>query len=195
MSAPYAHNPLDVTDVATSNSSPYIITRSSVFKVGSYEAWQAFDHAVGYNMWATQNTQAIPEWIKIDLGSGVSKSISSYTITGDPEGVFNPKTWTLQGSEDDIAWDILDSQTNYNLGDRKMHTFTLPAPSDKYRYFILYITVKTIFSNYLAVSELELIGAPEPPSATKTIGIKIGDLFVNKISVLESDGWKNGRIN
>lgn len=194
MSEPYAHNPLDITDVATSNNSPYTITRSSVFS-GDYEAWKAFDHTVGYNMWATQNTPAIPEWIKIDLGSGVSKSISSYTITGDPEGSFNPKTWTLQGSEDDIAWDILDSQTNYNLGDGKMHTFTLPAPSDKYRYFILYITVKTIDSNYLVIAELELIGSPTPPSTSKTINTRLGDLYAQNIQVLSPTGWTKGKIN
>lgn len=195
MSAPYAHNPLDVTDVATSNSSPYIVTRSSVFS-GDYEAWKAFDHTIGYSGWFTQNTFSTSEWLKIDMGAGNGKSISSYTITGDPEQSFNARTWKLQGSNDDSEWTDLDTQTNYTgLDDGLMNTFNLPSPSNTYRYFMLYITAKSSSVSYLAIAELELIGSGGSGATTKTINIRLGDLYAQNIQVLSPTGWTKGKIN
>lgn len=34
-----------------------------------------------------------------------------------------------------------------------------------------------------------------PPSSEKTIGIKMGSLFVNKINILTGSGWTEGKIN
>lgn len=34
-----------------------------------------------------------------------------------------------------------------------------------------------------------------PPSSEKTIGIKMGNLFVNKVNILTGSGWTEGKIN
>lgn len=65
------------------------------------------------NGWIT-NGGALPQWIKIEFPQAVT--LKSYAIV--PWYVDNypsrtPKTWTLEGSNDDAAWTTLDTQTNF----------------------------------------------------------------------------------
>lgn len=177
--ASYSHNELDITSAPqTSNSSPLVTSASSVFNASIY-AWQAFDHAIGIgHNWASIDSTTAYEWLKVDLGSGVQKSISAYTISimGLGEYRFSPTTWKMQGSNDNSSWDDLDSQTNVLFSDNEMKTFTLSSPSAPYRYFRLYITAKRTPSRYCGVGELELIGA-ESSSSTLLGAKKISNIF------------------
>jgi hypothetical protein len=72
-----------------------------------------------------------------------------------------PMDFTLKGSNNDSTWNTLDTQTGINWIDNtnQMKTFTLGATSSVYRYFLLDITDNDGAAGYLAIGELELLGA------------------------------------
>ena len=178
--ADYVHNELDLTPQMSANNvpSPNVISASSSY--GSMPPWRAFSHVVAPygNCWATSG--AASGWLKFDFGSGNTGEACTYTITcGDGTNLTRaPKTWTLQGSNNDSDWDVLDTQTNVpswtTLGE--MRTYSISAPSE-YRYYKLNITASQ-GGGYLTVGEVELIG--EPTSYYISGYVKEGVVSVNR---------------
>lgn len=76
------------------------------------------------------NTGTPITWVKFDFGSGVYKKFTGYKwYTANDEISRDPVSWTIQGSNDDINWITLDTQTNYNVSTTRnvqVGTFTLP---------------------------------------------------------------------
>jgi hypothetical protein len=133
------------TPQMTSNSSPspFVIFASSTAG-GNNEPWRAFDRnitpatLVGWSAASGQLTGSIGA----DFGSGNSVVIDAYDIVGYNQSVYNPRNWTLEGSNDSITWTVL-------------HTVTQPAPigasatysvgsignTTAYRYYRINITL------------------------------------------------------
>jgi hypothetical protein len=155
--ASYSHNADDFTPLMTSNSapSPNVASASSEYQLAYY----AFDHAVApvnNKSWIANNVKT--GWLKFDFGSG--KTVVKYTLSNDAHSLVNraPKTWTLQGSNNDADWDTLDTQTNVAVWtSQEMRTYDISSP-DSYRYYKLDITANQGVT-YLTVGELELIGS------------------------------------
>jgi hypothetical protein len=165
--ATYTHDALDITTIMTANNlpSPMVASASSELSA-DYAAWRAFDHLsstdVSLERWTASSTAATG-WLKIDLGSGNEKALTGYTISENAGvGRINcPMDFTLKGSNNDSTWNTLDTQTGINWIDNtnQMKTFTLGATSSVYRYFLLDITDNDGAAGYLAIGELELLGA------------------------------------
>jgi len=83
-------------------------------------------------------------------------NITKYTITA-PEDTRDPEDWTLQGSNDDIAWDVVDTVTGQSFATGEKKTFTCDTPGN-YRYYLLDVT-KLNGTLFLRISEIELIVA------------------------------------
>lgn len=58
-----------------------------------------------------QNGNSTPCWCKYDLGAGVVKKGRKYTITLSKYGSNCPSAWIFQGSNNNVNWDTLDSQS------------------------------------------------------------------------------------
>jgi hypothetical protein len=106
------------TPQMTSNSSPspFVIFASSTAG-GNNEPWRAFDRGVtpGTGVgWSAASGQLTGS-IGVDFGSGNSVVIDAYDIVGYNQVIYNPRNWTLEGSNNNISWNIL-------------HTVTLPTP-------------------------------------------------------------------
>jgi hypothetical protein len=96
------------------------------------------DLADGYNhVWFSET--GAPAWLKYDYGLGNSKRISKYTLISTiPDR--SPKSWTLEGSNNDMDWSILDTRTNVAAWlTGVVRSFTLEN-SNLYRYYKLNIT-------------------------------------------------------
>jgi hypothetical protein len=94
-----------------------------------------------------------PQWIKFDLGAGVTKIPTKYTIYAIASAGYNPKSWTFDGSNDNSNWTTMDTQTNIsNWATSSYRTFTF-SNTTAYRYLRLYITLEQ-GANYVAIFEM-----------------------------------------
>ena len=94
-------------------------------------------------------------WVKVDLAE--IRHVNSYTMRGrDDDTSFSYKSWTFEGSNDDLNWTVLDSpQEQTNWGSGEVRVFDIPASA--YRYFRWNITNNN-GGVHSCAQELELIG-------------------------------------
>lgn len=156
----YVHNEKCVTPAMTTYDSPAPVVISAKVQHPSYPSWKAFDQsniaaAAGYLGAAS----SLPIWLKSDLGSGVSKKVKEYTVSCYQSAVRCPKDWTLEGSNNDADWDVLDTVTGeigWAGNTNEMYSYTVDSPG-YYRYYQLNVSANNGDTFYLAVGELELI--------------------------------------
>ena len=126
-------------------------TASASSTYSGLSANSAFDNKSS-TYWTNNN--ALPAWIKYDFGSGVQKTWVSYGVVGGSQLNYDPKTWKLQGSNNDTDWDDLDSQTGITLTNRQcINWYTIASPA-AYRYYRLYVTVTYSGGNYVSMQQL-----------------------------------------
>ena len=80
----------------------------------TYTAAMAFDNGgnVGTSRWLAQGNQLPNVWISYDFTQPIE--ITNYTIQSQSFRYEEraPKDWTLQGSNDNSSWTIVDTQSN-----------------------------------------------------------------------------------
>jgi hypothetical protein len=141
----------------TSNSvpSPYVARASSYYV--TLPPYKAFNNSVsGSAYWVTNGTST--GYLQIDLGDGNTHKCASYAIQVNtvPEPNRAPKDFTLQGSNNDSNWDVLDTQTDQtSWGNGEKRTFSGLAGTTAYRYFKLNVTANN-GDTYLQCGELYL---------------------------------------
>jgi gliding motility-associated-like protein len=90
--------------------------------------------------------------------------VAQYTITSANDAAErDPKTWTLQGSNDSTAWTILDTRTNETFTGRILTKIYDVATTGTYLYYRLNITA-TNGTSHFQCAEWRLVG-PAPPNA------------------------------
>lgn len=150
----------DITPKMTSNTTPapYVVSASSIYNL-SWSAWKAFNksNVDTYDRWASANN-GLPAWLKLDFGEGNEKIIVKYAITTilSSDTSQSPKSFTFEGSNDDINWTILDTRTNeinWSSGEKREYSFENNTP---YRYYRVYITA-TNGANLTTIAELEMM--------------------------------------
>ena len=87
------------------------------------------------------NASGFPYWWKMDFGSGSEKVIITYTLRARNDGGWEeiPEDWTLEGSNNDSDWDILDTQNAIVWIQSEIKTFQIPN-STAYRYYRINIS-------------------------------------------------------
>ena len=99
----------------------------------------------------------LPHWIKYDFGAAVSWKISKVTIKSGQaaQNAISPKTFTIEGSNNDSDFDVLDTQTNLdNWSALETRTFTFTNKIN-YRYIKINITV-TEQGSYAGANEIDM---------------------------------------
>lgn len=109
---------------------------SASHEPGTEVSWKAFDRNTG-TFW-TGGT-ATSGWLKYDFGASNAKVITYYSINGHRSGIpeRSPKSWTLEGSNDNTSWTSVDSRTNvpaWALNEVRTYSF---ANTTAYRYYRL----------------------------------------------------------
>jgi hypothetical protein len=100
-----------------------------------YVASMAIDSDVYGSRWTTYSQFSIfPQWWEYDRG-GNSSLVNYYTFwpfLGESDG--RPTAWTLQGSNDGTAWDILDSRSGITLNEPTNFPVTTTNTYSIYRF-------------------------------------------------------------
>lgn len=141
----------------TNATTPYTVTTGTVG--GAYPPYMAFDGVLNdTNMFGATITPSVgaPLWMKIDLGSGNAKTFGAYRLfgrTGTP--TTNPRDWTLQGSNNDADWDVLDTRSLETVVGAWTALFTVASPAS-YRYYKFNITANNGYTGYTNLVELSL---------------------------------------
>lgn len=157
---------------------------SNAFSAGLFQIWRSDNESTGF--------------IKADLGAGNEKVIVAYsmaTLAGDSVKE-QPITWRFQGSNDDTAWDTLDTRTFTGWGAETLEFFR--ADNDTaYRYYRLRITTNNggddIRILYLGFLERAEDQTPFVVNASSTVGINNDQGFLagdvgRSVRVRPSDG-------
>jgi len=77
-------------------------------------------------------------WWKYDFGEGTTKTIIAYKLYGWDSLANGPKSWFLEGSNDDTAWTTLSHQKNVSWEDMEVKHVIINKPK-AYRYYRLTI--------------------------------------------------------
>lgn len=114
-------------------------------------------------------------WIQFKFG--VAKEIKGYTITG---GHDSPDDWTLEGSNDGVSWDKLDSVGNAGLTSGNSTVFFCDTSGSYTHYRFLISGTKNSSANGMDISEIQLMEAVDfiPNDATLTdyaVRVKVCD--------------------
>ncbi|WP_228745130.1 discoidin domain-containing protein [Paenibacillus sp. S150] len=109
------------------------VTASSTSSPSGEEKEKAFDANPSTKWLITTNSG----WIQYQFAAGVTQTVTSYSITSanDVPGR-DPKSWTLQGSNNGTSWTTLDTRINEAFASRflkKTYTFSNAAAYTYYR--------------------------------------------------------------
>jgi hypothetical protein len=122
---------------------------------GTEVASRAFDGLIAEgNFWTSSTTGSMPQWLKYDLGSGVTKTLTRYGLavrTQFSDGI--PSAWTFEGSNNDSTWDTLDSRTGQTWSNASQRYYTFENTT-AYRYYRINFTA----SSHVYVHVMELQG-------------------------------------
>ena len=147
----------------TSNSLPSPqVTSASSENGAAQAAWKAFDGLLrGDYGWISAINDVVGSWLKIDLGVGEERIVTSYGLIATYSGVNRtPKDWIFQGSNNDADWDDLDTvaeETGWVANEQRV--FDCPNTT-AYRYYRILVSAKQSGDEYVSIQELRLFGSP-----------------------------------
>lgn len=176
---------------------------SGVASVSSYHStsnvYFAFDGNVttASAAWVTNGTTS--GWV--DYTFPFEVIVGKYTIYPQSSYLTRaPKSWTLQGSNDDgDTWDIIDTQVNIT-GWVNSTGKEFIIPPKKYRKFRMNVTANSGDATYLSINEFQLF--EYIPDKRFFIQDEIGDKFtasfsdpsLNVVPLMTSDNTPSGRV-
>ena len=140
---------------STNTPSPLVVSASAELN-SYYSGWHSlasFTHS--NSVWLINNAD-LPAWVKIDFGAATS--IGGYTIARHGwHADCNPTAWTFDGSDDDSAWTVLDTQSSITPT-FEVQLYSMTAVS--YRYYRLSITANNGHAYYSGCGDIRFI-APD----------------------------------
>lgn len=151
----YSHDANDITTVATSNSNPYVISANAELSA-DYAAWKAFDHLSGSGTnrgWFSGS--AASGWIKIDLGSGNAKYITSAKINVYDGTAGSNMGLIFKGSNDDSNWTTLATPSAAAWTSDETKEFGW-SNATAYRYIMIEVNPYPTNIGQINITEIEL---------------------------------------
>lgn len=151
---------IDQVPTMSSNSTPLGVAFASTEFDGTRQAWTAFDDNISdSNRWIA-SSGSVTGTLAYDFGSGVTKIITSYALTGpnstDNDANRYPLTWTFEGSNNNSTWTTIDTQTSaptWGLSERRVYA---TSNTTAYRYYRVNVSVNQ-GGTPLAINQLELL--------------------------------------
>ena len=137
-----------------------VLCRASASSTGGAQPFQAFDNS-SVTGWIS-NTGDPTGWLQLWIA--VPQKLKSYSITAGTQywqydnGNRLPKNFTMQGSADGVAWDVLDTrvnQTGWTEGQTRNFVCNSPTAT-RYNFFRVVITANNGDADYTQIGELNL---------------------------------------
>jgi hypothetical protein len=151
------------TPQMTSNTTPSPYVAYATSQYGTYQAYKAFIGLdVSGNLWLSSNTN-LPQVLRIDLGAGNALIINKFQYTSDLSSR-GPKTYTIEGSNDNFVSDTNVLYTGTNVVDvgypwvigSGYKTF---VNTTAYRYYQINVTVSQSI-DLLLIKLFQFVAAP-----------------------------------
>jgi hypothetical protein len=142
---------------------PFVVSNSS--SVGGRPGFYAFDDSTGGDFWGSGGTTG---WVELDVGLGNTRLLTNYDVKAPyaTASDTSPMDWTMEGSNDEAAWDVLDTVAGQaGWANNEIRSFVCDVATTAYRYFRLNVSANNGDPNYLRVGELYLYMA-DPVLAT-----------------------------
>jgi hypothetical protein len=131
---PVESDPFNIGNYQTNDSTPYTVS-ASVVRGPTWAAYRAFDGVVSSRY--ETGSGVTSGWLKIDLGGSNEKIFGRYFLFGDAVGS-EPTAWTIEGSNNDSTWDVLDTQSSQQSEVAVGTSYDIdPADWNSYRYYRL----------------------------------------------------------
>ncbi|MGY5342922.1 discoidin domain-containing protein [Paenibacillus glucanolyticus] len=145
---------LNLIPAMTSDTTPQgVASTSSV--MGSNVAYKAFDNLFTGNGWIADSGNLTDQWLAYQF---VKPTIlNKYTITVTYEKSTAPKDWFLQGSNDGLNWDVLDTRTgqiDWIISTKREYGFPNNQP---YRIYRIFVTSNNGSLYYVHIGEMEMM--------------------------------------
>lgn len=135
-------------------------TMSATSEVATLEAWRASD-GDPHSDWLSSGN--VPQWIKIDFGAS-PQTILQYAIRASRKRKDNiPKDWTFEGSNDNIAWTVLNTRVGVDFDTGQKRHFNVTV-SGLYRYYRINVTKVT---RHRTTTKIPRVGTPGKPGFVK----------------------------
>ncbi|OME43863.1 hypothetical protein BSK59_33455, partial [Paenibacillus odorifer] len=111
---------------------------SASSEYSGYPAWYAFDRA-STSSWISANGQ-MTGWIQYAFTE--QKDIVSYGITSREHAIARGdlKSWTLEGSNDGLVWNVVDERSNIEQWQSKEKRVFSLKKKESYRYYKINVT-------------------------------------------------------
>jgi len=117
----------------TSNTTPSGIASASSVQL-SNAPWNAFDRNTGTRWQGV----GIANWISYQFPTG--KIIKRYGFFSSAFNGNNIRTWTFEGSNNNVTWSILDTQLNFVTAASIFYSFDISSNVTSYLYYRINIT-------------------------------------------------------
>jgi hypothetical protein len=116
----------------------------------------AFDRSFGSKWYNGNAPKPGPTgWLRYDFGAGKAHTVKRYAVVSADVANRDPKTWTLQGSNDGSTWVTLDRQTNQSFANRSHANSYNIGNTTAYRFYQIDVTANN-GAGTLAIAELGL---------------------------------------
>jgi hypothetical protein len=137
------------TPAMTSNATPSGFVYASSFGGAGQEPWRAFDQSTG-TLWqgSVVNTGTLTYEFP------TARNIKRYAIR-TAGGSGQPRQWTIEGSNNNIAYTILDTVTA-SLAASSVYTSNILANTASFTFYRINITAISTLGQLPAITELEL---------------------------------------
>ncbi len=130
---------------------------------------KAVDLLIGQK-WEGSNLANGKNWVTIETGDGQAYAVKSYSFSTHDDGSWNdraPKSWKIEGSNDNSNWTLIDEVVNDNVIRNENFTtyeFTPSNTTDKFRYIKL--TLNAMKSNgWTQVGEFHVVSTSDVSDA------------------------------
>jgi hypothetical protein len=119
---------------------------------GNGASWSAFDRNTS-TWWQSGN--AAGQWLSYQFPIG--KIIKRYGFFTSTNALYNPRTWTFEGSNNGSTWVVLDTQTAFVSGVSTFYSFDISANTTSYTYYRINVSaVSAGGTNPVIIAELEM---------------------------------------
>jgi hypothetical protein len=138
------------TPAMTSNATPSGFVYASSFNTAGTEPWRAFAQDTGTNWTAATNNAAT-----ITYEFPTARNIKRYAIRAGGTSARVPRQWTLEGSNNNIIFSILETVTS-SLAAGAVYTSAILANTASFTFYRLNVTAVATAGNQVELAELEL---------------------------------------
>lgn len=158
----------DRVPTMASNTTPGGVASASSEYSAAYAAWKAFDKSAA-SAWLSALSDPAPWTLGYQFVT--AQVVTLYALTVHDDAIRNPKSWTLEGSNDGTSWTVLDTQANvadWATGERRDYAVANETPYTSYRLNVSASSGGT----YCAIRAFEMMGYESATAATTLIDIE-----------------------